>query len=111
MLAMLIDNQERLSSQRTNIITDRTYKASYNLETFSSGLTCVTPDKWLPLHSFLLQIACCTYVIPLGQGLAFSLYNVIYSWDFLNATVTQNHFNSSELCSTNHPNPSFYWCC
>lgn len=86
------------------------YRASFNLETFSSGLICVTPDKSLPLRSFLLQIACCTYVIPSGQGLAFSLYNVIYSWEFLNATVTQNHFNSSELCSTNHPNPSLYWC-
>lgn len=36
---------------------DRIYKASFSLETFSSGLTYVILDKWLALCSFLLLLA------------------------------------------------------
>lgn len=95
-------------AMKKNIITEYTKPVSV-WKLSSSGLAYVTSDKSLPLCFFPLQSACCTYVIPWGQGLAFPLYNVIYSWDFSNATVRQNHCNGSEPCSTSHPNPSPCW--
>lgn len=84
------------------------YKASCCLETELWPNLCnirqLASPMFLPLTNCLLYLC-----HPLRARTGFLFVQCDLQLGFLNAATTQNYCNDSELCSTNHPNPSLYW--